>query len=170
MNPLPKHDSTFDRGDHSQLGRQYIISACASPCQHGSFVEVPGEHFPPVALQSQNLNHVVVHWRSVYKSQPAPWHWPAHHESCQVGKDHGQAPLDRLERRHGHAVTDTTDSNAASQTRNGEELHYASMPRPVHRLYSLRHGHDEYVRVRHRASRKENTTDGEQGAWDIIVD
>lgn len=67
-------------------------------------------------------------------------------------------------------MTDTLQSNATTKRRNGEELHYASMPRPVHRLYSLRHGHDEYVRVRQRASRKENTMDGEQGAWDIIVD
>ncbi|KAK5310542.1 hypothetical protein LTR70_009405 [Exophiala xenobiotica] len=170
MDPLTKHDSTFDTSGHRQLDRPYLTPAGASWCQHGSFVEVLGEHSPSVAVQPQHLNHAVVHRRSPYDSPSASWHWLAHHESCRWGKASGQAPLDWMERQDEHAMTDILQSNATTKRRNGEELHYASTSRHVHRLYPLGYGQDEYVRVRCKRGRAEKTTHGGQGVWDVITD
>lgn len=142
MDPLTRHDITFDTSDHCQLDRPYVFPAGAPRCQHPPFAEVPGEHF-------------------------------AHHESCPWGKNHGQALFDLFDwvkRWNEHAMIDISDSYAASQTRNGEELHHASTPRHVHRLYPLGHGQGEHVRVRRRDGRKMKVTDGGQGVWDVIAD
>ncbi|KAK5075693.1 hypothetical protein LTR70_010056 [Exophiala xenobiotica] len=170
MDPLTKHDYTFDTSGHHQLDRPCVTPAGASCCLHRSFVEVPGEHSPPIAVQPQHLNHAVVYRRSPYDSPPVSWHWLAHHESCLWGKASGQAPLDWMERRDEHTMTDTLQSNAITKRQNGEELHYASTPRHVHRLYPLGHGPDEHVRMRRRDGRKGKVTDGGQGVWDIIAD
>ncbi|KAK5947733.1 hypothetical protein OHC33_011249 [Knufia fluminis] len=94
----------------------------------------------------------------------------ARHDSCPWGKNHGLALFDGVKRWNGHAMIDISDSYAASQTRNGEELHHASTPRHVHRLYPFGHGPDEHVRVRRRDGRKTKVIDGGQGVWDIIAD
>ncbi|KAK5072236.1 hypothetical protein LTR70_010542 [Exophiala xenobiotica] len=170
MSPLTQHDSTFDTSGHRQLDRPSVTPAGVSLCQHGSFVEVPGEHSPSVAVQPQHLNHAVVHRRSPYDPPSASWRWLAHHESCRWGKASGQAPLDWVERRHEHDMTDTLGSNATTKRRNGEELCYVSTLGHVHRLCPLGHGQDEYVRVRRRDGRKMKVIDGGQGVWDTIID